>query len=45
MTQATHVCDSTKNAYYIELTLTRPQPLPTQPSAAPAVSAIWLTVT
>lgn len=43
--QAIHVCDSSKNAYYIALTLTRPQPLPPQPSAAPAVSAIWLTIT
>ena len=43
--QATHVCDSSKNAYYIELTVTGPQPLPPQSSAAPAVSAIWLTIT
>jgi hypothetical protein len=44
--QATHVCDSSKNAYYIALTLSGPpQPLATESWLAPAVSAIWLTIT
>jgi archaellum component FlaG (FlaF/FlaG flagellin family) len=40
-----HVCDSTKNAYYIELQLSQPGPnVPTPPVLfGPSVSAIWLT--
>jgi hypothetical protein len=40
-----HVCDSTKNAYYITLTLTQPGPERTTPPVlvAPAVSAMWIT--